>query len=354
MRGTPTATQRASRQRVTRVTVAVLSAMVMVTGGLWWGASGGAVAEDQRASAPNESSPVPVSVSTTLVADEDAVARRTAETWLAVPYATVSASQTLDLYLPSSDGIESVPVVVLIHGGAFYGGDSIDVTEHAIALVQQGFAVAAVEYRLTPEAPFPAGAQDVKASVRWLRANAATYGLDSDRFAAWGFSAGGWMATMLGVTGDEATIFDDPSLGNADQSSAVQTVVSWYGLVDFATEDAQAAQVGACVGTTPSHSDMDAFESMWLGEPVTTSPYTELADLTNYIQADSDLPSWYLAHGDADCVVPYGQTLQLTHALTQAGAVVTMRILPGYQHGGEAFLASQDQPTLGFLRAALL
>lgn len=155
------------------------------------------------------------------------VARDAIETQTGVAYASTSPSQTLDLYLPASDGSTAAPVVVLIHGGAFAMGDSGMEAGLAQTLVQQGFAVAAVNYRLSGEALYPAGAQDVKAAVRWLRANATQYGLDADKFAAWGQSAGGWMATMLGVTGDQATIFDDDSLGNPDQSDAVQAVVSW-------------------------------------------------------------------------------------------------------------------------------
>ena len=114
-------------------------------------------------------------------------------------------------------------MVLLIHGGAFAGGDASMEAGYAQTLASQGIAAASVNYRLSGEAPYPAGAQDVKAAVRWLRANAAQYGLDPNNIGAWGQSAGGWMANMLGATGDQQTIFDDPALGNADQSSTRPT-----------------------------------------------------------------------------------------------------------------------------------
>ena len=218
------------------------------------------------------------------------MARDAVETQTGVAYASTSPSQTLDLYLPASDGSTAAPVVVLIHGGAFAMGDSGMEAGLAQTLVQQGFAVAAVNYRLSGEALYPAGAQDVKAAVRWLRANAAQYGLDPDKFAAWGQSAGGWMATMLGVTGDQATIFDDDSLGNPDQSDAVQAVVSWYGPVDFATMDEQAADVTACAGQSQVHGTADSPESQWLGEAVDSSDQTDSTDLTSYLRDGLDRP----------------------------------------------------------------
>jgi acetyl esterase/lipase len=278
------------------------------------------------------------------------VAREAVATEAGVAYASDSPTQTLDLYLPASDGSSAAPVVVLIHGGAFKMGDSGMEAQLARTLVDQGFAVAAVNYRLSGEALYPAGAQDVKAAVRWLRANATEYGLDSTRFAAWGQSAGGWMATMLGVTGDQDTIFDDDSLGNAEQSDAVQAVVSWYGPVDFATMDEQAADVTACAGQAEVHGTADSPESQWLGEAVDGSEQTASTDLTSYLASASTIPAFALAHGDADCNVPAGQSEQLEAALHAAGAPVTLTILPGARHADPAFDQTQTEPTIAFLQ----
>ena len=290
--------------------------------------------------------PTPVAVGT-------GVARAAAQTTRSVAYATASPSETLDLYLPASDGSRAVPVVVLIHGGAFQSGDASMEATLAQALVEQGFAVAAVDYRLSGEAPYPAGAQDVKAAVRWLRANAATYGLDAARFAAFGQSAGGWMANMLGATGDQATLFDDPALGHADQSAAVQAVVSWYGPSDFATMDEQAKAVTACGAASQVHGVASSPESLWLGEAVATSSKTASTDIASYLATATSIPPWYLAHGDADCNVPGGQSLELDQALAAAGVQATYVVLPGARHADPAFDRTQTQPTIEFLKTAL-
>jgi acetyl esterase/lipase len=107
------------------------------------------------------------------------------------------------------------------------------------ALTRKGYSVVSLNYRLLrhPGDKFVAYAlpavQDGKAAVRFLRANAAKYGLDPEKFAVWGNSAGGFMAAMLEVTGHQPTVFDDPALGNADVSSAVQAAVIWYGAIEM-------------------------------------------------------------------------------------------------------------------------
>jgi acetyl esterase/lipase len=279
------------------------------------------------------------------------VARTAAQTTKGIAYATVSASETLDLYLPASDGTKAVPVVVLIHGGAFKMGDAGMEASHAQALVAKGIAAVSVNYRLSGEAPFPAGAQDVKAAVRWLRANAATYGLDPTKIGAWGESAGGWMANMLGVTGDQTTVFDDPKLGNADQSSAVQAVVSWFGPTNFATMDAEANQTKC---TSPDvHGTADSPESIWLGEAVATSAKAQQTDLAAYAATAQTLPPWYLAHGDSDCQVTPGQSAELKAALEKKNVTVTYQILAGARHADPVFEQTQLVPSVAFLAATL-
>ncbi len=169
-------------------------------------------------------------------------------------YANQSPVEKLDLYLPPPSAVPA-PLVIWIHGGGFMVGDKrsmprqnfgpapkptsmmgpyqIQVPDVA-ALTAKGYAVVSLNYRLAESmfaAAYPA-LRDGKAAVRFLRAHAVKYHLDSSKFAVWGDSAGGYMAAMLGVTGDQATAFDDPSLGNAGVSSAVQAVVVWYGAED--------------------------------------------------------------------------------------------------------------------------
>src|SRR6185437_14166203 len=153
-------------------------------------------------------------------------------------YAEKSPAEKLDLYLPAGSGAPA-PLVIWIHGGAFRVGDKRSMPRrdfgpapkprglngpyqvqvpNVAALVARGYAVASLNYRLGNSfvrAALPA-IQDSKAAVRFLRANAGKYNLDANQFAVWGNSVGGYMAAMLGATGDQSTIFDDPTLGNAD------------------------------------------------------------------------------------------------------------------------------------------
>jgi predicted alpha/beta-fold hydrolase len=138
-----------------------------------------------------------------------------------IAYANASATQTLDIYLPQGDG--PFPLVINVHGGGFMMGDKSNpaLTDQ---LLKAGYAVASVNYRLSGEAKAPAQIEDVKAAVRWLRANAAQYKLNPDKFAAFGQSAGGNLVALLGTSCGVAEL-EGADLGNADQSSCVQAVV---------------------------------------------------------------------------------------------------------------------------------
>jgi acetyl esterase/lipase len=232
-----------------------------------------------------------------------------------------SASQSLDLLLPANARLP-LPLIVRVHGGGFSSGDKggEESGTAAKAILAKGYALASVNYRLSGEALFPAGAQDVKAAVRWLRAHAAEYGLDTDHFASWGESAGGYMAVMIGVTGDQATVFDDDSLGNPGVSSAVAAVVDWYGPTDLATMDSQqtAHSPASCPSSWLQHTPASSPEGEWLGgalnTPAVTSKLTQ-ANLVAYIATAKALPFFIIAQGDNDCQVPWGQSQELADAL---------------------------------------
>ena len=132
--------------------------------------------------------------------------------------------QKLDLYLPEAG--EDRPLIIWIHGGAFRMG-SKEGNEHdkvPFEVLAQGYALASLNYRLSQHAIFPAQIEDCKAAVRWLRAHAAEFKLDPQRFAAWGPSAGGYLSTMLGTTGHVAEFEVGAHL---DLSSRVQCVVDY-------------------------------------------------------------------------------------------------------------------------------
>jgi acetyl esterase/lipase len=177
--------------------------------------------------------------------------------FLDIPYANLSLSQALDIYLPD-EGSEPFPVILSIHGGAFMGCDKADMQVlPALEGLQRGYAVVTVNYRLSWEATFPALVQDAKAAVRWIRGNADWFHLDPHRIVAWGGSAGGYLSTMLGVSSGIPEL-EDLSLGNPEQPSDVQAVVDWYGPTNFLKMDEQLAANGLPPLEGQEHNSVDS------------------------------------------------------------------------------------------------
>jgi len=277
-----------------------------------------------------------------------------APTYKDVAYASTSSTQKLDLYLPQGDG--PFPVIINIHGGGFKLGDKSMVDQTlGKSLLNAGYAIASIDYRLSGEAQFPAAVLDAKAAVRFLRANATKYKLNPDKIAAFGQSAGGNIASMLGATGDVAE-FDDPSLGNADISSRVQAVINWFGPNDFGQMDAQAKTQG-CSASDQTHNNADSFESLYLGAAVPTVPdLVKKANPITYISQDD--PPFFIQKGDQDCTVPIENTKMLADALNTAGLDVHYDLLKGVGHGDGWFTPvfqseGNIQSVLNFLNTKL-
>ena len=246
-----------------------------------------------------------------------------------IAYTPISGTQVLDLYLPEGNG--PFPVVVNIHPGGFFTGDKNMVPGNpGKAMLKAGYAIASINYRLSGEATFPAAVQDAKAAVRFLRANAAKYKLNPDKIAAFGQSAGGNLASMLGTAGDVPE-FDDPKLGNAGVSSRVQAVINWFGPNDFSVMDAQARAQG-CAASDQTHSAADSPESKYLGVAVPSSPeLVKKANPMTYITKDD--PPFLVQKGDQDCTIAIENTKMLADALTAAGMDVHYDLLKGIGHG---------------------
>lgn len=251
-------------------------------------------------------------------------------------YSTHSATQVLDLYLPA-DMASRPPLIVATHGGRFSLGNRRWELLHVPALLEAGWAIASVEYRLAQEAAFPAAVQDCKSAVRWLRGNADTFGYDPDRFIAWGRSAGGTLAALLGVTGPLSTRFDEDPATAASPSAAVQAVVDWYGLSDFTQASSHFREQHLATGNAPlvDFEAPDSPVSVWLGAPAPSVPdlVAEASPITYVGPLRDDLPPFFLATGDADLKVPHQQSIVLADALREAGVDVELRVLPGLGHG---------------------
>jgi len=173
----------------------------------------------------------------------------------------------LDLY--RAEAGSPTPLVLWIHGGAWRAGDRKQVPDSVLALVARGISVASIDYRLTSQAGrwgdepvhWPAQRNDAKAAVRWLRAHAEELNLDEGAFVAWGASAGGHLATILGLTNDAPGTTG--SVGeHTDTSSAVALAINFYGPTDLFELDADVTEPP---GSAIHHDAPDSPESMVLG-----------------------------------------------------------------------------------------
>lgn len=243
----------------------------------------------------------------------------------------------LDLYVPN--GVTApVPLIVWIHGGGWQSGDKqLGPNSHPLRYARSGYAVASINYRLSDEAIFPAQIHDAKAAIRWLRANAAQYNLDVTRFGAWGSSAGGHLASLLGTSNDVAEL-EGTVGGNLQHSSRVQAVVDWYGPTDFLQMDAQLTQNGC---PNPNHNSPNSAESRLVGCAIQTCPEAvQRANPMTYVTRDD--PPFFIEHGTADCTVPPGQSQIFQNLLQIAGHDSSLTILQGAGHGGPLFVAESN------------
>ena len=257
-----------------------------------------------------------------------------------LPYARLSTTQKLDLYLPEA-GDGPFPTVLYFHGGGFVRGSRRDANMAPIlGCLERGFALASVDYRLSGEALFPAAVQDAKAAVRCLRANAGRYGLDPDRIAVFGRSAGGYLTAMLAATAGVSAL-SDLALGHPDVSCAVQAAVDWFGPTDFKAMDDQARANGFSLA---NHDPADSPESLFLGTPVQQADSAVLRLSNPVAHVGPDLPPILIEHGSRDRLVPPAQSRILHEAIVArlgAGRDEFV-VLEGADHGGPSFETDEN------------
>lgn len=255
---------------------------------------------------------------------------------------TEGQPQRLDIAWPKHEGPH--PVVVLIHGGGWSGGDKSAYHSAMRLLAGQGYAAASVDYRLAaaPRNVFPAAVEDVRCAVRWLRAHADTYQMDSSRVAAMGSSAGAHLAAMLGTAADVEDL--DGACPARHVSPAVSAVVAIAGPHDIRTAGAldpsQRGMVENFLGATPEADP----ERALLASPA--------------VHASAGDPPFLLIHGTADDVVPIQQSRSMRDTLRAAGVPATLVELPGVGHSVDEFsreprFRTSTCTTLAFLREQL-
>lgn len=242
----------------------------------------------------------------------------------------------LDLAQPS-DGIGPYPVVVCVHGGGWRMGNKRDLRPWIQVLARQGYVAASVGYRLAPDDLFPAQIEDCKTAVRFLRTQADKYAIDKDRFGALGYSAGGHLVCLLGLT-DETAGLDGKEYPK--ESSKVQAVVDYFGPTDLA-------------GYGKDDSAQKAMLAPLIGAKYADNPSAhDKASPIKYVQKGA--PPFLIFHGTKDWMVPIEQSRNLTNKLKDVGVPVTLVEVPDEGHGweGKPSIATTDA-TLKFLAEKL-
>jgi acetyl esterase/lipase len=214
-------------------------------------------------------------------------------------------------------GTGPFPAIVCIHGGGFRAGDRHGYDDMIRQLAQRGYVAVTVEYRLSPKFPFPAAVHDVKASVRWLRANAKKYHVNPNLIGAMGGSAGANLAEMLGVT--EGVKMLEGTEGNADQSSGVQAVVSYFGPTDF---------------TKSYGKSVDAAEvlPLYLGGNAEQARVRHLQASSLYWVTPNAAPTLCI-HGTKDTYVAHEQAVWFVDKMKAAGAEAELMTMENAGHG---------------------
>lgn len=248
-----------------------------------------------------------------------------ARTQVDIPYARVDGrTLLLDLHMPAGD--HPPPLVIYLHGGAWRRGDKAEVPPF---LVQQGFAVASLDFRSSEEARFPANLHDIKAGIRFLRANAAHHGYRADRIAITGSSSGGHLAALAGVTSGHPALEGDVG-DHDDASSSVQAIITWVGASNLSTIVAQSTPEGLKVR-------VPALQGLLGALPVDVPELALLASPVEHVDAGD--PPVLILHGDQDELMPVNQALELDAAYRRAGLVAEMMIINGVGHVARPFFS---------------
>ncbi len=238
------------------------------------------------------------------------------------------AKLQLNLARPKG-GSGSLPAVLCIHGGGFRAGSREGYNKLCLTLAQRGFVAATISYRLAPTHPFPAAVHDTKAAVRWLRTNAAKFGIDPARIGVTGGSAGGHLAQFLGVT---AGVKDFEGADNPGFSSAVTCVVNVYGPSDFTKSYGKSV-------------DAHVVLPMWLGGDVDSARAKHIQSSPLNWVTPAAAPT-LIIHGTEDKYVAYEQAQWMRDRLTACGVPVELLTLEGAGHGFKGADAEKAEAAL--------
>ncbi len=224
----------------------------------------------------------------------------------------------MDLFMPKRRVRTPTPAVLWIHGGGWERGDK-NGNSGAVLLANEGFVTASLFYRLSGDWPFPADIEDCKCAIRFLRANAAKYGIDAERIGVAGAAAGGHLAELLATADGSAGLEGEG--GWAGVSSRVQAVAAYYGVSDFTVgEMAFQHHTGKVVVKLFRGTEKEKPELYRTASPI-------------FYVGKND-PPLLLAHGEEDDLVPFEQSVRMAEAYRRAGLVVEFVAV---KHAGHDF-----------------
>lgn len=263
---------------------------------------------------------------------------------LDIPYtATGNPRHRLDLFLPKNGKSDKLPVIVFFHGGGWQGGDKSVGAGTLMPWLRTGqYAGVSAGYRLSGEVTWPAQIHDSKAAIRWVRTNARKYGLDADRIAVWGTSAGGQLVLMLGVSADVPELEGDPGPYQG-VSSEVACVVNFFGVTEMLAMVGQKSDI--------DRARPDAPEATLIGGGLLENPEKAKAASPITYVSPNDAPV-LTVHGTEDRTVPYDQAARLDAALRKAGVPSYFVTIQGAGHGD--FGTAADDRVSAFFAKYLL
>ncbi|MET8752324.1 alpha/beta hydrolase [Streptomyces sp. NPDC004667] len=263
-----------------------------------------------------------------------------------ITYATTPGyrPRLLDVRVPAGAG--PFPAVVWIHGGGWLDGDrrypppTVPAALLHGSVLGAGLALVSIDYRHSLEAPFPAQLHDVKAAIRYVRHFAGALGVDPDRLAVWGESAGGHLAALAGLVGPGSTDAEalEGAHGVGTGDTGVRAVVDWYGVCDLV------ALAGHPVPAQMAGTGFpDPYAALLGGTEAERPALARAASPVTYAAQGPKPPPFLLVHGTRDGLVPFSQSEALARALAEAGGEVLLHPVEGADH---VFLGSPDVPAI--------
>jgi acetyl esterase/lipase len=258
-----------------------------------------------------------------------------------IEYAVVGGEPLrLDLHKPSAAA--GAPLLVFLHGGGWENGTKAQMP--LAPLVERGYVVASLDFHPASKAPFPGQVHEIKAAIRFLRANASRYGYDASRIGITGASSGAHLAALVGTTNGNADL--EGALGaHTKESSAVQAIVSYFGASNLTTILAQSTPFGLGIREP-------ALKRLLGGLPKENEAAAKLASPVFHV--DRTDPPLFLLHGDQDPQMPINQSHELQGAYEAQGLEAPFVVVHGAAHGGDAFYAPANvERVAAFLDAHL-